>query len=134
MTRKQRHLLTRIIVAAVLFLAGSLLHLPELAEMAVFLVCYVVVGWDIVWKAITNILHVTAVVIPIGIHQPAADVRDLLAEIFLLNTVLSGKHFRNRLNQIGAELPHIRVTGITAHPGIAHIENVVQTRNTAGLV
>ena len=41
MTRKQRHLLTRIIVAAVLFLAGSLLHLPELAEMAVFLVCYV---------------------------------------------------------------------------------------------
>ena len=25
--------------------------------MAVFLVCYVVVGWDIVWKAITNILH-----------------------------------------------------------------------------
>ena len=57
MTRKQRHLLTRIIVAAVLFLAGSLLHLPELAEMAVFLVCYVVVGLDIVWKAITNILH-----------------------------------------------------------------------------
>lgn len=57
MTRKQRHLLTRIIVAAVLFLAGSLLHLPELAEMAVFLVCYVVVGWDIVLKAITNILH-----------------------------------------------------------------------------
>ena len=57
MTRKQRHLLTRIIVAAVLFLACSLLHLPELAEMAVFLVCYVVVGWDIVWKAITNILH-----------------------------------------------------------------------------
>ena len=50
-------MLTRIIVAAVLFLAGSLLHLPELAEMAVFLVCYVVVGWDIVWKAITNILH-----------------------------------------------------------------------------
>lgn len=62
MTRKQRHLLTRIIVAAVLFLAGSLLHLPELAEMAVFLVCYVVVGWDIVWKAITNILHADTLV------------------------------------------------------------------------
>ena len=25
--------------------------------MAVFLVCYVVIGWDIVWKALTNILH-----------------------------------------------------------------------------
>ena len=57
MTRKQKHLLTRILVAAVLFLAGSLLHLPEYVEMGVFLVCYAVVGWDIVWKAITNILH-----------------------------------------------------------------------------
>ena len=57
MTRKQKHLLTRILVAAVLFLAGSLLHLPVYVEMGVFLVCYAVVGWDIVWKAITNILH-----------------------------------------------------------------------------
>ena len=93
-----------------------------------------VVKPDIEKRLTDSVENVTAVVIPIGIHQPAADVRDLLAEIFLLNTVLSGKHFRHRLNQIGAELPHIRVTGITAHPGIAHIENVVQTRNTAGLV
>ena len=47
MTRKQKHLLTRILVAAVLFLAGSLLHLPEYVEMGVFLVCYAVVGWDL---------------------------------------------------------------------------------------
>ncbi len=56
MTRKQKHLLIRIIATAVLFLTGSLLHLPELAEMGIFLACYVVIGWDIVWKAITNIL------------------------------------------------------------------------------
>lgn len=56
MTRKQKHLLIRIIAAAALFLAGSLLHLPEQAEMGIFLACYVVIGWDIVWKAITNIL------------------------------------------------------------------------------
>ena len=56
MTRKQKHLLIRIIAAAVLFLAGSLLHLPEQAEMGIFLACYLVIGWDIVWKAITNIL------------------------------------------------------------------------------
>lgn len=43
MTRKQKHLLTRILVAAVLFLAGSLLHLPEYVEMGVFLVCYLIV-------------------------------------------------------------------------------------------
>ena len=57
MTRKQKHLLFRIIIAAVLFAAGSLLTLDSTAEMAVFLVCYVVIGWDIVWKALTNILH-----------------------------------------------------------------------------
>lgn len=57
MTRKQKHLLFRIIIAAVLFAAGSLLTLDPTAEMAVFLDCYVVIGWDIVWKALTNILH-----------------------------------------------------------------------------
>ena len=57
MTKKQKHLLTRIIVAAVLFAAGGLLHLEGWAELGVYLVCYAVIGWDIVWKAITNILH-----------------------------------------------------------------------------
>lgn len=57
MTRKQKRLLTRIIVAADLFLAGNFIPLPEWAEMGVFLICYAVAGWDIVWKAITNILH-----------------------------------------------------------------------------
>ena len=57
MTRKQTRLLFRIIVAAVLFAAGSLLPLGPTVEMGVFLVCYAVIGWDIVWKAVTNILH-----------------------------------------------------------------------------
>lgn len=57
MTRKQKRLLTHIIVAAALFLAGNFIPLPEWAEMGVFLICYAVAGWDIVWKAITNILH-----------------------------------------------------------------------------
>ena len=57
MTKKQKHLLVRIVVAAVLFAAGGLLHLEGWAELGVYLVCYAVIGWDIVWKAITNILH-----------------------------------------------------------------------------
>lgn len=57
MTRKQKRLLFRIIIAAVLFAAGSLLPLGLTVEMGVFLVCYAVIGWDIVWKAVTNILH-----------------------------------------------------------------------------
>lgn len=55
MTRRQKKLLTRIIATAVLFAAGSLLPMEGWAEMGVFLICYVIVGWDIVWKAITNI-------------------------------------------------------------------------------
>ena len=57
MTRRQKRLLFRIIIAAVLFAAGSLLPLGPTVEMGVFLVCYAVIGWDIVWKAVTNILH-----------------------------------------------------------------------------
>ena len=57
MTRKQKRLLFRIIVAAVLFAAGSLLPLGPTVEMGIFLVCYAVIGWDIVWKAVTNVLH-----------------------------------------------------------------------------
>lgn len=57
MTKKQKHLLIRIIIAAVLFLAGNLLPLHGTAELAVFLVSYAIIGWDILWKAITNILH-----------------------------------------------------------------------------
>lgn len=55
MTRRQKNLLFRIIATAVLFAGGSLLPLEGWSEMGVFLVCYVIVGWDIVWKAITNI-------------------------------------------------------------------------------
>ena len=57
MTKKQKHLLLRLLIAAVLFLAGNLLPLHGTAELAVFLVSYAIIGWDILWKAITNILH-----------------------------------------------------------------------------
>lgn len=57
MTKKQKRLLLRIIIVAVLFLIGNLLPLHQTAELAVFLVSYAIIGWDILWKAITNILH-----------------------------------------------------------------------------
>ena len=63
MTRKQKKLLIRIAASGVLFAAGMLLHLLppapplEAVELALFLACYGVIGWDILWKAVTNILH-----------------------------------------------------------------------------
>lgn len=62
MTKKQRKLLNRIIVAAILFIAGMIIPhiLPEnsittYVEFAVFLASYAIIGWDIIWKAICNI-------------------------------------------------------------------------------
>lgn len=57
MTRKQKRLLLRIIVATILFISGKVFSVQEPIEIGIFLVCYTVVGWDIIWKAITNILH-----------------------------------------------------------------------------
>ena len=62
MTKKQRKLLNRIIVATILFIAGMIIPhiLPEnsiitYVEFAVFLASYAIIGWDIIWKAICNI-------------------------------------------------------------------------------
>lgn len=57
MTKKQKKQLTRIVSAAVLFLLAAALPLSPAVEMAAFLLCYALIGWDIVWKAVTNILH-----------------------------------------------------------------------------
>ena len=56
MTKKQRKLLNRIIIAAILFIAGMVSPhvLPEnqitgYIEFAVFLASYAIIGWDIIW-------------------------------------------------------------------------------------
>ncbi len=64
MSRKQKKMLVRIIIAAVVFAAG--LFIPETEEtfsalwivrLAVFLGAYFAAGWDILWKAVRNIAH-----------------------------------------------------------------------------
>ena len=57
MTKKQKSLLTRILIAAVLFIIGMIFPLEGVPQLILYLSCYIVVGWDIVWKAVTNILH-----------------------------------------------------------------------------
>lgn len=57
MSRKQKKQLYRILAAAAIFILASVLPLGPAGKTAGFLLCYVVVGWDIVWKAVANILH-----------------------------------------------------------------------------
>lgn len=61
MTPKQKKMLTRIAVSAVLFGAAEGLtravSLPGWAVLTVFLVPYLAIGWDILWRAARNIAH-----------------------------------------------------------------------------
>lgn len=61
MTRKQKRMLIRILIAAVLFLAALItdhtLHPSIWIVLPIFATAYLVVGWDILWKAIRNISH-----------------------------------------------------------------------------
>ena len=61
MTRKQKRMLIRILIATVLFVGAftteHLLHPSEWILLPIYAAAYLVVGWDILWKAIRNIAH-----------------------------------------------------------------------------
>ena len=69
MSKKQKKMLTRIIIAAAIWVAGFVLEhtldmdgagrfsLLGIVHLAVFAAAYLVIGWDILWKAIRNISH-----------------------------------------------------------------------------
>lgn len=67
MTKKQKKMLSRIIVAGIIFLTlfvlenagvlGFLEDQPWWVSFLIFLVPYLVIGYDIIWKAIRNISH-----------------------------------------------------------------------------
>ena len=64
MSRKQKKTLARIILSAVLFFTflilertGVLAPLPRWAVALLFAVPYLIIGWDVLWGAVRNILH-----------------------------------------------------------------------------
>ena len=61
MSKKQKKRLYRILIAAAIFVVGFFLEhigwVPDWVRLIVFLVCYAVIGWDVVWKAVRNITH-----------------------------------------------------------------------------
>ena len=85
-------------------------------------------------RAVNDGTNVATVVVPVICYQFSGNIGKLLAYTLSADAIDLVQHFRNRLHQIGTELPHLRVTGIAAHPGIRHIKNVVQTRESAGFV
>ncbi len=57
MTRRQKKDLIRILTGGALLIAAALLPVEGLWALAVFLIPYFIVGWDVLWKAVRNIVH-----------------------------------------------------------------------------
>lgn len=57
MTRKEKKALARILVAGALLIGAALAPLEGVWKLLAFLVPYIVVGWDVLWKAVRNIAH-----------------------------------------------------------------------------
>ena len=57
MTRRQKRMLVRIAISAALLIACVLAPLHGIWRLLAFLVPYVWIGWDVLWKAARNIAH-----------------------------------------------------------------------------
>ena len=57
MTRKQKKMVLRIAVSAVLLAAAVLIPYSGTWRFLLFLPAYFVIGWDVLWKAVRNIAH-----------------------------------------------------------------------------
>lgn len=57
MNRKQKKMLLRIVISAVILAAALPLSQAGLLRPGLFLASYAVIGWDVLWKAVRNISH-----------------------------------------------------------------------------
>ncbi len=57
MSAKQKKMLIRILISAVLFAVVILVPFKGWIRLAAFLVPFGVIGWDVLWRAVRNILH-----------------------------------------------------------------------------
>ncbi|WP_270194884.1 hypothetical protein [Faecalibacterium prausnitzii] len=85
-------------------------------------------------RTVNDGADVSTVVVPVICHQFPGNIGKLLADTLSADAIGLTQHFRNRLFQIIVELPHLRVTGIAAHPGVRHIKDIVQPGESAGFV
>ena len=57
MSKKQRKMLTRIIIAAIMLIALHFIPVTGLLRLALYLVVYIIIGYDILKKAFLGIMH-----------------------------------------------------------------------------
>lgn len=57
MTKKQKRVLARILISAALFVAALCIPSEGLTRLLLFLAPFALIGWDVLWRAVRNILH-----------------------------------------------------------------------------
>ena len=57
MSKKQKRMLIRIILSAVLLVAAFLIPSDNMTRLTLFFVPYAVIGWDVLWRALRNIFR-----------------------------------------------------------------------------
>lgn len=57
LSEEEKRMLHRIVIAAALLLAGKLLPVSGWLAAVCFAVPYAVIGWDVAWRAVRNIVH-----------------------------------------------------------------------------
>lgn len=57
MSRKHKKRLARIIIAAVTLAVITILPIEDKIKAVLFLFPYLIVGWDVLWSAVRNIVH-----------------------------------------------------------------------------
>lgn len=57
MTKKQKKKLIRIIISLVLLIAVKIINPDGIIALFAYLIPYAVIGWDVLWKAVRNIIH-----------------------------------------------------------------------------
>jgi len=55
MTKKQKKMLSRILISAVLFLLLYTVPAQGVVRLLLYLIPYAVIGWDVLWRAVKNI-------------------------------------------------------------------------------
>ena len=85
-------------------------------------------------RTVNDGADVAAVVVPVVCHQFPGNIGKLLADTLPADAVGLVQHFRSRLFQVVVKLPHLRVTGIAAHPGVAYVKDVMQPGKSAGFI
>ncbi len=57
MSKKQKKMLWRVMISAILLVAAKFLPFTGIFELLAYLVPYAIIGWDVLWRAARNIAH-----------------------------------------------------------------------------